>query len=200
MAFLTNVWQWASVHWLAVSGVLAALITILNAATSIWQDHPKAVRWLSLIISALSVVRSKGAEPGVFGALKFPLIPEFKSKVVDKIITTSLVFILLASCRTVGGVQVFDPSTAVSTACGVEPAIYLLAQKGACDNLKEPSKSICVKVAALVHIGASVVLPVVGAIYDACKGETPRELPKNAEAPVPVPFPPALAPASAPNK
>jgi len=223
---MLNAWHWLSAHWLVVSGVLAALITILNSATSLWHDHPKAVRWLSFIVSALSVVRSKGAEPGALGALKLPLIPEFRaSKPAPAVVpppsptddtgpmsTTALIPFLVtvgsagllalsgSGCTaTASGGHAFDPASALSAACAVEPAINVLAVAGVCDNLKEPAKTTCKKVAALIHAVAPALLVGAGAIYDVCQGRAPKELPRLMESTRALTPPaPASVPASVP--
>lgn len=218
MTGLMNVWHWVSAHWLVVSTVLAGIITVLNAATSIWSDHPKAIRWLSIIVSALSVVRSKGADPGVLGALKFPFIPEKSGKptavsstddtgpmkiaaVFPFFVTAGAAGLLALSVSgciaTPGGGHAFDPVTALSTACSVEPAINALAVAGVCDNLKEPAKSKCLKVAALIHAVAPALLVGAGAIYDVCQGRVPKELPRLMDTTRAL-SPPASVPASLP--
>lgn len=67
---------WIKANWGLILIVIGAVCTVLNAATTIWRDHPTAVKWLSFIISALSVVRSKGEPDGPLGALKLPGVPE----------------------------------------------------------------------------------------------------------------------------
>lgn len=188
---LANIGHWITAHWLIISGVLGALITILNAATSVWHDHPKTIRWLSVIISTLSVVRSKGADPGVLGALKLPFVPEFKSKSMSsavKVITSALLACALMGCTTTSsGTHGFDPGAALTTACAVEPSINILATAGVCDNLKEPAKSTCLKVSAIIHAAAPLLLSGAGAIYDACRGIAPRSLIKTLERPTSLP-------------
>lgn len=218
---MMNAWHWVSAHWLVVSSVLAGVITVLNAATSIWSDHPKAIRWLSIIVSALSVVRSKGADPGVLGALKLPFIPEKSGKPAETVSSTDdtgpmkvaavLPFFVTAGAAgllalsgsgciaTPGGGHAFDPASALSMACAAEPAINALAVAGACDNLKEPAKTTCKKVAALIHAVAPALLVGAGAIYDVCQGRVPKELPRLMESTRTL-SPPSSVPASAPAK
>jgi len=183
METLTNILHWCSNNWVFVTGIAGGLITILNASTNLWHDHPKAVKIFSILISALSVVKSKNAEPGILGAIKLPFIPEFKNKNKSAVITSGIICIMLLTltgCKTIStGEHVFDPATALDVTCNMEPAANLIAQIGVCNNLKEPAKSTCLKVAAIVHGLAPGVLAGIGAIYDVCKGQTPRDFPKK---------------------
>lgn len=77
---MKSIIEWLTVNWTTIVIVLGGLITILNAATQVWHEKAGAVRVLQFIISALSLVRSKGADPGALGALKLPLVPELPPK------------------------------------------------------------------------------------------------------------------------
>lgn len=177
--------EWIQNNWVTFSIIAGGLVTILNAATTIWHDHPKAIKWLTLIISALSVIRSKNAEPGPLGAIKMPFIPESKNKKSSSVITSCFIVVMslmLVGCKTTSaGEHVFDPATALDVACKMEPAADLIAQVAICNNLQEPAKSTCLKVASTIHAMAPSVLAGIGAIYDVCKGQTPREFPRKSE-------------------
>jgi hypothetical protein len=185
---MQNVWNWMLTHQVTMGLIIAALIQIINAATTIWTGHPKAVKWLTFLISVLSVVRSRGAatEPGLLGALKLPLVPELPPKEplapsgTAGTITTMLALVVLTTgCPSTIPAGSFDPTVALNTACAFEPAVNTLVTVGVCNNLKEPSKSICLKVAAIAHAIGPAVLVGVGALYDACRGATPRSIPKE---------------------
>lgn len=177
--------EWIQNNWSTFSIIIGGVITILNAATTLWYDHPKAIKWLTFLISALSVVKSKNAEPGLLGAIKMPFIPEGKNKKSPSIITSSLIVVMslmLIGCKTTtSGEQVFDPATALDVTCNMEPAANLIAKVAVCNNLKEPAKSTCLKVAATIHAMAPSVLAGIGAIYDVCKGQTPRKFPHKSK-------------------
>jgi hypothetical protein len=185
---IQNAWNWVLAHQVTVGLIIAVLIQVINAATTIWTDHPKAVKWLTFLISVLSIVRSRGAAtaPGLLGALKFPLVPELPTKEPTApsgtagTITTMLALVVLTTgCPSASTGTTFDPATALNTACAFEPAVNVLVTVGVCNNLKEPAKSICLKVAAIAHAIGPAVLVGVGALYDACRGATPRALPKE---------------------
>lgn len=206
---MQNVWNWMLTHQVTVGLIIAALIQIINAATTIWTNHPKAVKWLTFLISVLSVVRSRGAatEPGLLGALKLPLVPELPSKEPKApssgagTITTMLAIILIANsgCPSTIPAGSFDPAAALNTACAFEPAVNTLVTVGVCNNLKEPSKSICLKVAAIAHAIGPAVLAGVGALYDVCRGAAaPRQVPKELIAP--AASQPAVSPSSPTSK
>ncbi len=72
--------EWFTANWATIVIVLGVLVTILNAATQVWHEKVGAVRILQFIASCLSLVRSKGADPGPLGALKLPLVPELPPK------------------------------------------------------------------------------------------------------------------------
>lgn len=199
---LQSAWSWVLAHQAIVAAIAVFLISVLNAATTVWTDHPKAVKWLTFLVSILSIFRSKNAieKPGLIAALKFPLIPETGTREASPggpLITTMLTIILLTStgCPS-GNPGAFDPKNALNTACTYEPALNTIITVGVCDNLKEPSKSICLKVAAIAHTIAPAVLTAVGGIYDACRGATPRQVPKS----LLKPATPASQPASTPAK
>jgi len=206
---IQNAWNWVLAHQVTVGLIIAVLIQIINAATTIWTDHPKAVKWLTFLISILSVVRSRGAAtvPGLIGALKFPLVPELPPKTPggsSGVITTMLALVVLTTsgCPATTGGSSFDPTVALNTACAFEPAVNVLVTVGVCNNLKEPAKSICLKVAAIAHAIGPAVLVGVGALYDACRGATPRSIPKElntapASQPVVSPSSPTSHPAKA---
>lgn len=206
MKFLTDVWHWMAAHPAAATAIVAGLISILNAATTIWSDHPKAIKWFTFIISILSVIRSRGeaTKPGILGALKFPLVPEVSSRpaspdvnsttgaITSALFPFALVSLLASGCPATTGQNQFDPATALNTACALEPALNTIVTAGVCDNLKEPAKTTCLKVAAIAHVIAPAILAGVGAIYDTCRGATPRSLtPPKAE-------PKTVTPASKP--
>lgn len=203
---MQNVWNWMLTHQVTVGLIVAALIQIINAATTVWTNHPKAVKWLTFLISVLSIVRSRGAatEPGLLGALKLPLIPELPKKgdpSLGGVITTLLAIILIANsgCPSTIPAGSFDPAAALNTACAFEPAVNTLVTVGVCNNLKEPSKSICLKVAAIAHAIGPAVLAGVGALYDVCRGAAaPRQVPR--ELIVPAASQPAVSPSSPTSK
>jgi hypothetical protein len=180
-----EIFNWIQSHWAIFSVIAAGIVTILNAATTLWHDHPKAIKWLTLLISAFSLIKSKNAEPGPLGAIKMPFIPESRNKSKSNITITTTILILFMSlflfgCKTTStGNQVFDPATALDVTCNMEPAANLIAQVAICNNLKEPAKSTCLKVASTIHAMAPSVLAGIGAIYDVCKGETPRNFPRK---------------------
>jgi hypothetical protein len=67
----------------------------------------------------------------------------------------------------------------LDAACNSEPAVNMLVDNLVCNNLKEPAKSTCLKVSAIAHALAPGVLAGIGAMHDACKGETPRDFPRK---------------------
>lgn len=74
---MTKVLYWISDNWWLLSIALAALVSILNAASRHWSEHAGLKRALLFVAEVLSILTSAGAStgagPGAAARLKWPL-------------------------------------------------------------------------------------------------------------------------------
>jgi folate-dependent tRNA-U54 methylase TrmFO/GidA len=89
---------------------------------------------------------------------------------VKALLPLALVGAMLSGCVTTStGERKFDAAKAVDTACAITPALSTIAQKGVCENLAEPARTKCLRIAAIVQASAGVGLAIGGSIAEACK-------------------------------
>lgn len=89
---------------------------------------------------------------------------------VKSLLPLALVGAMLSGCVTTStGERKFDAAKAVDTACAITPALSTIAQKGVCENLAEPARTKCLRIAAIVQASAGVGLAIGGSIAEACR-------------------------------
>lgn len=89
---------------------------------------------------------------------------------VKSLLPLALVGVMLSGCVTTStGERKLDAAKAVDTACAITPALSTIAQKGVCENLAEPARTKCLRIAAIVQASAGVGLAIGGSIAEACR-------------------------------
>lgn len=89
---------------------------------------------------------------------------------VKSLLPLALVGVMLSGCVTTStGERKLDAAKAVDTACAITPALGTIAQKGVCENLAEPARTKCLRIAAIVQASAGVGLAIGGSIAEACR-------------------------------
>ncbi len=89
---------------------------------------------------------------------------------VKSLLPLALVGAMLPGCVTTStGERKLDAAKAVDTACAITPALSTIAQKGVCENLAEPARTKCLRIAAIVQASAGVGLAIGGSIAEACR-------------------------------
>lgn len=149
--------------WLSLLAVLVGAFV----ASGILPSEHWAIKLGGIITTALGALGYSYSRSAAKSVCYGPDCGSKMNGLLVLLVAGSLAF---SGCVTTStGERKLDAAKAVDTACAITPALSTIAQKGVCENLAEPARTKCLRIAAIVQASAGVGLAIGGSIAEACR-------------------------------